>query len=205
MDQSASYHRTELCFGSDCKSLVIPYFQTKYKECLSLNGGVDCNQYVDFSFLEALQSACMADGRDISKLKLSKDELFALFDETLLTGTIDFDRGLDELERLNLIETSDEQVNVYPSSQDANGVLSWSTQKPQAALDPNTAIPDQTKNSLGSVLRDLLKIDLTSSFEMGFKLMRELLQQNKEQYKVDHLSRYHIAIDFNLIGSDSFR
>ena len=82
----------------------------------------------------------MADGRGISKLKLSKDELFALFDETLLTGTIDFDRGLDELERLNLIETSDEQVNIYPSSQDATGVLSWSTQKPQAALDPNTAM-----------------------------------------------------------------
>ena len=120
-----------------------PYFQTKYKERLSLNGGVDCNQYLDFSFLEAPQSACMADGRDISKLKLSKDELFALFDETLLTGTIDFDRGLDELERLNLIETSDEQVNVYPSSQDANGVLSVYA-KPQA-LDPNTAIPDQTK------------------------------------------------------------
>ena len=126
--------------GSDCKSLVIPYFQTKYKECLSLNGGVDCNQYVDFSFLEALQSACMAEGRGISKLKLSKDELFALFDETLLTGTINFYRGLDELGRLNLIETSDKQVNVYPSSQDTNGVLSWSTQKPQAALDPNTAM-----------------------------------------------------------------
>tara|TARA_A100001388_G_C28506171_1_gene374006 strand:+ start:19 stop:243 length:225 start_codon:yes stop_codon:yes gene_type:complete len=54
-------------------------------------------------------------------------------------------------------------------------------------------------------LQDLLKIDLASSFEMGFKLMRELLKQNKEQYKVDHLSRYHIAIDSNLIGSDSFR
>ena len=54
-------------------------------------------------------------------------------------------------------------------------------------------------------LSDLLKIDLTRSFEMGFKLMRELLQQNKERYKVDHLSRYHIAIDSNLIGSDSFR
>ena len=82
----------------------------------------------------------MAEGRGISKLKLSKDELFALFDETLLTGTINFYKGLDELGRLNLIETSDEQVNVYPSSQDTNGVLSWSTQKPQAALHPNTAM-----------------------------------------------------------------
>ena len=68
--------------GSDCKSLVIPYFQTKYKECLSLNGGVDCNQYVDFNFLEALQSACMADGRGISKLKLSKSSQCGIYDTT---------------------------------------------------------------------------------------------------------------------------
>ncbi len=138
--------------GSDCKSLVIPYFQTKYKECLSRNGSDECNQYVDFRFLEALQSACMAEGRGISKLKLSKDELFALFDEILITGTIDLDAGLDERESLDEIETSDEQVNVYPSGQDANDVLTWSSQKPQAVVDPNTAIPDQTKDSLESVL-----------------------------------------------------
>ena len=132
---------------SDCKSLVVPHFQAKYKECLSLDGGDDCNQYVDFSFYEALRSACINEG--ISQLKLSKKELFTLFDQALIAGSIDLDAGLDELELLDEIEPIDDQVNVYPSSEDSSSVLPSSSQKPQTEIDQNKEIPHQT-NAVGS-------------------------------------------------------
>ena len=125
----------------ECKALVIPYFETKYKKCLAVDNNINCNQYIDFSFYEALESACI--NESVEKLRLSEDALYRLFDDAFNSGYIDLDAALDQLKDDDFYYNNDSLSPV----ENENLLLDKNDQLTELENQDNSQIPDANSST----------------------------------------------------------